>query len=63
MSELTRESVMNQLYITEGDIILFPVQVMEKVYCAGILNQGTDVAAKTFAEITKLRDLVFGEKK
>ena len=59
--ELTKEKIMSQLGITEGDIVLFPDIVLEKLYLASILNQGIDIATKTLNEVNKFRDLVFGE--
>lgn len=63
MPELTRETVMRQLYITEEDINLIPDKVLEKLYIATILNQEIGIATKTLNEIHKLKDLIFGEKK
>lgn len=61
IKELTKEDVMNQLGITEGDIALFPDKVIIKLCLATILNQGVDIATRTLNEIKKFRDLVFGE--
>ena len=62
MLEHTRESIMSQLNITEIDLGHHSKEVVEKLFCCIILNQGVDMAAKILTEYTKLRDILYGKK-
>jgi len=65
MNGITREGIMNQLGITIEDFTDLQKKaiVVEKLFCAAILNQGTDFAAKTLANYNKLRDILYEVKK
>ena len=65
MKGITREAIMSQLGITEGQIRQsgFAKEITEKLFCCAILNQGTDFAAKTLANYNKLRDILYEVKK
>jgi hypothetical protein len=63
MNGITREGIMAQLHITDLQISANNPIVIEKLFCAAILNQGTDFAAKTLANYNKLRDILYEVKK
>jgi len=61
MPELTKEAIMKQLNITVQQlhtISEYP-NIMEKLFCAAILKQGSDIAAKTLAGYNKLGDILY----
>lgn len=65
MNGITREAIMSQLGITQSQITApaYHAIVIEKLFCAAILNQGTDFAAKTLANYNKLKDILYEVKK
>ena len=60
---ITKEAIMSQLHITDIDTVQHKAWVVEKLFCAAILNQGTDIAAKILKNYNELRDILYGEKK
>jgi len=63
MNGITREAIMSQFGITIDDFTDLQKKsiVVEKLFCAAILNQGTDFAAKTLANYNKLKDILYGK--
>lgn len=59
---LTKESIMKQFVITQDQIDTKHPIIMEKLFCVAILNQGTDIAEKIFAEYNKLKDIIYEVK-
>jgi hypothetical protein len=43
---MTRLEIMENLGITEDDILNRPELVTEKLFCTAIINQGTEIASK-----------------
>ena len=43
---MTREQIMEQLYLSENEVVTHAPIVMEKLFCVAIINQGTDVAVR-----------------
>jgi len=63
MTGITKEAIMSQLGITDSHLAgpAYHAIVIEKLFCAAILNQGTDFAAKTLANYNKLKDILYGK--
>ena len=59
---MTREEIMQQLNITEDDVIETKFSVFEKLFCASISTQGTDKVTEILGEYNKLRDVLYKRK-
>ena len=53
---------MQQLNITEDDVIETKFSVFEKLFCASISTQGTDKVTEILGEYNKLRDVLYKRK-
>ena len=63
MPELTKETIMKQLKITQIQIDKNSPLIMEKLFCTSILSQGTDIAANIFTKYNELRHILYGDTK
>ena len=59
VENLSKKELMEQLHITHQDLFAIPIGVMEKLFCAAIINQGINTAAKIFRDYEKLKDIIY----
>lgn len=55
---MTKKELMQQLYISKDATLL---QIMEKLFCVAILQEGVDMADKIFSKYLELREIMARE--
>lgn len=55
---MTKEQIMARLLITENQILKEPQTIVEKIFCAAILRQGTDISLKILKDYNEMMDIL-----
>lgn len=59
VENLSKPELMIQLHITHQDLFSNPIGVMEKLFCAAIINQGINTAAEIFKDYEELKRRIY----
>jgi hypothetical protein len=55
---MTRDELMQAISISEEDLVLDKANVIQKIFCLALLNQGTDIARNVLNDYIKIRDIL-----
>ena len=55
---MAREQMMEQLYITEDEILTRPEKIIEKLFLVAIMQEGTAVTARVTGKFLELRNIL-----